>query len=101
MPLDPACLGFVLATTACTDSSELLRRGVGAFGLEDSGLRLDHLAERPEGHAFAVRKRAAVAPEHEAELARLDRLEELEDEPALADPRDADEREELRTSPRA
>ena len=33
-----------------------------AVRLEDAGLRLHHLAECPERHAFAVRKRAAVAP---------------------------------------
>ena len=37
-----------------------------------------------------------MSPEHEAELTPLDRLEELEDEPALADARNSDEREELR-----
>ena len=75
---------------------ELLGRLARAFGLEDSGLRLDDLPERPERDAFAVRKRAAVAPVDEPELSRLDRLEELEDQPALADPGDADERQELR-----
>ncbi len=37
-----------------------------------------------------------MAPVDEPELSRLDRLEELEDEPALADPGDTDERQELR-----
>jgi hypothetical protein len=32
------------------------------IAFEDSRLCLDHLAERPERHAFAVRERAAVPP---------------------------------------
>ena len=75
---------------------ELLDGVLGRVRLEDSRLRLDHLRERPEGHAVAVRERAAVPPEHEAELTGFDRLEELEHEPALADARNSDKGEELR-----
>ncbi len=63
-------------------------------GLEDAGVRLDHLSERPEADAFAVGQRAALTPEDELRVA-LDRLEELVDEPALADSRLADEGDEL------
>src|SRR5512133_1913359 len=53
---------------------------------------LDHLSERPEGHAAAVRERPALAPRDE--VSRLpDREEELEYEPRLPDPRLADERD--------
>ena len=68
---------------------------VGVVALEDAGLRLDHLAERPEGDAVAVGQAAALPPGDQVRRA-LDRLEELEHEPALADPRHADERDELR-----
>ena len=69
-------------------------------GLEDSRLRLHDLRQRPEADAFAVRKRAALAPGREVRLG-LDRLEELVDEPRLADPRDADEGDELELTLRA
>ena len=90
----------VVADESLDGLPELLLRLLRTVGLEDPGLRLDHLAERPERHAFAVRKRAAVAPVDEPEVSGLDRLEELEDEPALADARDADERDELRLAAR-
>ena len=64
-------------------------------GLEDAGLRLDHLAERPVADAFAVGQRASLPPGRQLPAA-LDRLEELVDETALADSRHADERDELR-----
>ena len=69
---------------------------IGAVGLENPRLRLDHLAERPEGHSLAIRERAAVSPVDEPEITGLDRLEELEHEPALADTGHSDERDELR-----
>ena len=45
------------ATVAC----ELLARLLGVVRLEDAGLRLDHLAERPEADAFAVGQASAPA----------------------------------------
>ena len=51
--------------------------------------------ERPERAALAVRQRAPVAPVRELGLA-LELVVELGDEPALADPGDADDRDELR-----
>ena len=62
--------------------------------LEHPGVRLDHLGERPVRDAFAVWKGTPLAPEDEVRF-RLDRLEELVDEPALSNPRYADERDEL------
>ena len=68
---------------------------VVAVRLEDAGLRLHHLAERPVADALAVRQRTSLPPVRQL-AAALDRLEELADEPALADARDADQRDELR-----
>jgi len=67
-----------------------------AVRLEDPRLGLDHLRKRPEGDAVAIGERATTTPEDDAEVTALDRLEELENEPALADSRHADERDELR-----
>ena len=75
---------------------ELGLGGLRGVGLEDARLRLDHLRQRPEGDAFAVRQRAALAPEDEPVRIRVDRLRELPDQPALADARHADEGDELR-----
>ena len=63
--------------------------------LEDAGLRLDDLAERPERDPVAVGEAAALAPGDELGIGLDDALE-LVDEPALADAGDADQREELR-----
>jgi hypothetical protein len=70
---------------------DILRR----VALEDSGLRLHHLSERPERHALAIRKRAAVPPVDEVGL-RFDMREQLGDETALADPGNTDDRYERR-----
>ena len=74
-----------------------LRLGrLGGVGLEDPGLRLDHLPHGPEGDALAVRERAALPPVDDQVRIRVHRLRELPHEPALADSRDAYERDELR-----
>ena len=74
-------------------ASRSARRRV--VGLEDPGLRLHDLAERPEAHAARrTARRTALAPGDELGVG-LDDLEQLVDEAALADPRDADERDEL------
>ena len=75
---------------------ELGRGLVGRVRLEDAGLRLHHLAERPEAHAFPVRQRPALAPVGEDLGIVVERRVELEQEPALADPRCSDEGDELR-----
>ena len=63
--------------------------------LEDARLRLHHLAERPEADALAVGQRAPLTPGDEP-VAAVDRSEQLGEQAALADPRNADERHELR-----
>jgi hypothetical protein len=77
------------------DVSEFPLRFLLRIGLEDAGVGLHHLAEGPVGHALAVGKATPLAPEDELGQ-DVDRREQLGDEPALADPRDADERDELR-----
>ena len=74
---------------------DLRRDVVRRVLLEDAGLRLDDLAERPERDPVAVREAASLAPGDELRVG-LDDAVELVDEAALADARDADEREELR-----
>ena len=63
--------------------------------LEDPGLRLDDLRERPERDAVAVGEAASLAPGDELGVGVDDALE-LVDEPALSHARDRDERDELR-----
>ena len=78
------------------DGALELRSGVLiAVRLEDAGLRLHHLGERPEADAFAVGQRTSLPPVRQL-VAALDHLEELAEEAALADPGDADQRHELR-----
>ena len=67
----------------------------GAVRLEDAGLRLGDLAERPEARRPRRRERAAAPPGHQSRL-DVGRGEELRDEAALADPGHADDRDELR-----
>jgi hypothetical protein len=75
--------------------AQLLLRAGGIVRLEDARLRLHHLPERPEADALAVRERAALTPSDQLRPL-LQALEQLPDEPALADAGDADERGELR-----
>ena len=91
---DPACLGLV-GHDRRDGGRELRFDLLKAVGLEHACLSLDHLGERPEAHAFAVRQRAPLAPQDQLGV-DLDGREELADEPALADAGDADERDELR-----
>src|SRR5262249_11538760 len=78
------------------DGALELRAGfLVAVRLQDPRLRLAPLAERPVAHALPVWQRASLPPVRQ-HAAVLDRLEELADEAALADPRDADEGQELR-----
>ena len=67
----------------------------GRVGLEDPGLRLHDLAERPERDALAVGNATPLAPADQLALV-LCVPEELADEPRLADAGDADEGDELR-----
>jgi hypothetical protein len=73
---------------------ELGLDGFGRVAFEDPGLRLDHLAQRPERHTVAVRQAAPAPPGHETGVVG-ERALELPDEPALADAGSADERDEV------
>src|SRR5439155_576432 len=55
---------------------------------------LDDLAQRPEGDPLAIGKRTTLPPGDQP-IPGVDPLEQLPDEPALADPWDADERHQL------
>ena len=59
--LDPVGLPR-LGNSAPTAWPSLAAGFAVVVGLEDARLRLDHLAERPEGDALAVGQRAALAP---------------------------------------
>ena len=74
--------------------AQLLGGLVRRIRIEQTCLRLDHLAERPVGDAFAVRQAAALPPAGQRRLC-VDVYEQLSDEPALADPRLADDRHQL------
>ncbi len=74
---------------------QLPARDVEGVVLLNPGLRLHHLSDRPEAHALAVRERASLTPPDEVRCL-ADALEELGDEPRLADPGHPDERDELR-----
>jgi hypothetical protein len=75
--------------------AELLLGGRGVVRLEDPCLCFHDLAQRPVREAVAVRGRAGLAPPDEPR-AEVDAPEELRHQPALADPRLADDRDELR-----
>ena len=98
---DPAALGRV-RDEVIEQRRELPLGRVGLVRLEDSRLRLHDLAERPVAQPLPVRERAPLPPPDQL-LVAVDDLEHLRDEPALADARDADERDELRRelAPRA
>ncbi len=63
-----------------------LRLGrVGVVRLQDAGLRLDHLGQRPEADAFAIRQRAALPPRDQFRLT-VDGPGQLVQQPGLAHP---------------
>jgi hypothetical protein len=92
--LDPRCLALV-GDERPHGALELHLGLCDVVGLEDPGLRLDDLAERPERDSLAVREGSALAPGDEVRAA-LDVAEKRPDEPALADSGHAHERDELR-----
>ena len=51
------------------DRARLVGRDLGVVGLENPGLRLHDLAERPVGNALAVGQRAAPAPDDQVGIA--------------------------------
>jgi hypothetical protein len=74
--------------------SQLRRCLGGRVGIEQPGVCLDDLAQRPEGDALAIWEAAALAPVHEVGKV-VDEGEELRRQPALADAWLADDRDEL------
>ena len=94
--LDPATLGFV-GHPPFDGLGDLRPRGRFVVGLGQAGARADHLAERPERDALAVRGRSPGMPED-----RLDDpvevLRQLPDEPALARAGHADDGHDPRAS---
>src|SRR5262249_22833566 len=62
--------------------------------LDDSGLRLDDLAEGPQCDPVAVRQAAPLPPDDQLGVG-VDDPRQLVDEPALADPGDAHDGHEL------
>ena len=74
---------------------QLLVGDLVAVGLQHARLRLDHLRQRPERHAFSVGEGSALPPERE-DATLLDGLHQLAHEARLADSRHAHERGELR-----
>ena len=73
---------------------ELALRDVGRVGLQDPGVGLHDLPERPERDALPVREASTLAPGDELGLG-VDVGAELGDDPALAEPRFAHHRDEL------
>ena len=91
---DPAALRLV-GEDVVEHGRELRLGGVERVALEDPGVRLHDLAERPVAQALAVGQRAALPPPDQLRVT-VDELEELADEPALADPGHARQGHELR-----
>ena len=73
---------------------ELRRRDLGCVGLQDPGVGLQDLPERPEGDAFPVGQAPSLAPGDELGLG-VDVAEQLGDDPALAEPGFPDHGDEL------
>lgn len=94
MRLDPGCVTRI-ENDAGHRIVKLLLDVFGGIALENSGLGLDDLRQRPERHRFAVRKRTSAPPVRE-DAAMFDHLQELVHEAWLPDPRNADKRDELR-----
>ena len=94
--LDPVGVARIRQDVVDRDSELLLDVGRRVL-LDDAGLRLDDLRERPERDTVAVREAATLAPRDELRVGIGD-ARQLVHEAALADARHADEREELRRS---
>jgi hypothetical protein len=80
--LDPVGVGVDVRTDG---PLELLGRLLARVALQNSCLLLNHLAERPEGDALPLRKRAALPPGDQLRLL-LDHVMQLVDEARLPIP---------------
>ena len=78
----------------CGRGAQLVLGLVGGIGVEDAGLRLDHLAQRPVGDAITVGQRTPLTPRDEVGVA-FDHLHQLPHQAALADTRYAHHRHQL------
>jgi hypothetical protein len=85
----------VLVEHLLDSARELCVRLRVAVRLQDSRLRLHHLGERPVADALSIGERASLAPVGQLAAVR-DVGEELADKATLADPRNADDRHQLR-----
>ena len=74
---------------------ELGACGAGVVGLEDAGLRLDDLPERPERDALAVREATPVSPDRHQLGLIVEVREQLSDDAALAHAPAPEQRDEL------
>ena len=90
--LDLALL-FVRRDVGAQHGADLLAGGLGALALGDVGTAADHLAQRPERHALAVGRGAALVPAHGLHEP-VDVLLELPGQAALADAGLAGDRDE-------
>src|SRR6266403_5870058 len=68
---------------------------VVAVGLENRGLGFHHLGKSPVADALSVWQTSSLPPIRQLSAA-FDRLKQLADQPALADPRHAGDRDQLR-----
>ena len=68
---------------------------VGRVGLQDPGVGFDDLTQRPECDAFAIRQTATLPPGHQLRPS-VDVVEQLGDDPGLAQPRLPDHGHQLR-----
>ena len=76
-------------------SRDLVPRLGHGVGVLDAGVVLEHLGERPVGHAVAVRQ--APSPQHQrGRVAVLHAVEELAHQPALADAGVTEDRDDVR-----
>ena len=73
---------------------QLLLGHLVGVGVEDAGVRLHDLAQRPEHDPLPVGQAAALAPRDQLVRKLRQRSEQLGDEPALAETRLADDRHE-------
>ena len=95
MAFDPRRLGLVRRDRRPAAASFACGL-VGTVGLEDPGLRLDDLAERPERDSLAVRKRTPLTPDDELGIVVDDAKSSRHEPRLLPIPGHADERDELR-----